>query len=890
MTDSRSEFSIGKWLRDFPERFRTAVAFLKDNAGSERPKAPPPAKAVKTGPKKAPLALSKKQRAMLSPLGLEAGPDGFLYLEKKIFSDRGVTIELAATASSAFDPADFANPEMKNADMARAWLTQERDDLAVKTKKSLLFADEALKRLVDAALSTDEQRWLGTTDAAMRQKYLAFPTTMLAPDAEAQAKRQLRELRAITGKARNDFLTKRVETLSKARFKGRTIYSRYIEAVPFLASRMELEFNVEKLLDDRELDRLVEEPDEKFPATLDAILTKSRASLLAKVDEQLKDLARRVKDLPHIELLTPDDIAATVAPYYGGLSRDLKKRRAKSALVAVEEKAREAKYHNDLAKLNERREAYADVASYYPVARKMKRELVLYVGPTNSGKTWRSLNALAEAESGVYLAPLRLLALEGQEELEKRGKATSFLTGEERDLKPDARFVSSTIEMLNLEAEVGAVVVDEVQLLADERRGWAWLAAVVGAPANKVIMTGSPDCVEIVKDLASYLGETLTIHECQRYTELRIADEPMRMRDVRRGMAIICFSRRDVLRIKNLIQENSEHKVAVVYGNLSPQVRREEARRFREGEADILVATDAIAMGLNLPVSEVLFYKTEKFNGEEMVPLTTSEVRQIGGRAGRFGFAQFGVVNALDAKSLAFIREALSGTPPMLEPPYYVAPGRNHVRIISDVLATTSLERILAFFDRAIEFSDERFARSNIDELSYLSTFVDERLPFLDVSERLTIASAPVAIRNETVVDWFLNRMLYCFKDPREEEEADPDHLDDLFTAARHFEHDAAKTLNELRDAEDYLKTLTIYAWLAFRYPEVFIRLDECEVRREAVSAFVERSLRSTQEKNCAACGVKLPADFAYKVCEDCHAKQKSGGGRDRNHSKRRRK
>jgi ATP-dependent RNA helicase SUPV3L1/SUV3 len=41
--------------------------------------------------------------------------------------------------------------------------------------------------------------------------------------------------------------------------------------------------------------------------------------------------------------------------------------------------------------------------------------------------------------SGAYLAPLRLLALEGQEEIEKRGRTASFITGEERDIREDAR-------------------------------------------------------------------------------------------------------------------------------------------------------------------------------------------------------------------------------------------------------------------------------------------------------------------------------------------------------------------------------------------------------------------------------------------------------------------
>lgn len=706
-------------------------------------------------------------------------------------------------------------------------------------------AEGALRALVDFVLRPAELRWLGDETEA-RLHYLQFPPEITAAEMTAQARRRYKDAQAAASKVRLQVLEKKVQKHSRAKLRGKTLYTRCRESVPLLSAVLELELNLERNLDHRELDRLIDEPDATFAAALDEVMSGSRSALVARVKDQLKDLTRRIRTLPHIELLTDDDVASTVAPYYGGLNRALKKRRARSALVAVEERAREAKYQDDLVKLNERRAAFADVASYYPLARSIKRQLVLYVGPTNSGKTWRALNDLAAAETGAYLAPLRLLALEGQEELEKRGKATSFLTGEERDIRPEASFISSTIEMLNLETPVGAVVIDEVQLLADERRGWAWLAAVLGAPAARVIMTGSPDCVEIVKSLAEYLKEELTVVECQRHNELRVAPAPMRLREIRPGTAIVCFSRRDVLRIKSTIQENSDLKVAVVYGNLSPQVRREEARRFRSGEAQILVATDAIAMGLNLPIMEVLFYKTEKFDGEAVNVLTPSEIRQIGGRAGRYGFAQFGVVNALSDQSLELIRDAVNGTAETLTPPFYVAPGHNHVRIISEVLKTTSLERILTFFDRAIEFSDERFARSNIDELSFLSTFVDQKLPYLDVTERLTIACAPVAIRNETVLHWFLNRMLPQFKNP-EGPDAEYDDLNDLFDAAHQFNKEGTANHFELLAAEDYLKTLTVYAWLAYRYPSVFDRIDECEERRELVNAFVERSLKTAK-------------------------------------------
>src|SRR3989338_11528692 len=71
---------------------------------------------------------------------------------------------------------------------------------------------------------------------------------------------------------------------------------------------------------------------------------------------------------------------------------------------------------------------------FFQVDREMKRKHKFFVGPTNSGKSYRGFNELARGSSGVYLPPLRLLALEGQEEIEKRGRICSLLTGEEMEV------------------------------------------------------------------------------------------------------------------------------------------------------------------------------------------------------------------------------------------------------------------------------------------------------------------------------------------------------------------------------------------------------------------------------------------------------------------------
>ena len=53
----------------------------------------------------------------------------------------------------------------------------------------------------------------------------------------------------------------------------------------------------------------------------------------------------------------------------------------------------------------------------YREARTLQRMFYLHIGPTNSGKTYTALRALKRARTGVYVAPLRLLALEVYEQV-----------------------------------------------------------------------------------------------------------------------------------------------------------------------------------------------------------------------------------------------------------------------------------------------------------------------------------------------------------------------------------------------------------------------------------------------------------------------------------------
>ena len=82
---------------------------------------------------------------------------------------------------------------------------------------------------------------------------------------------------------------------------------------------------------------------------------------------------------------------------------------------------------------------FNDYIQSFSQARTLNRRHHFYLGPTNSGKTYAALQALQQAESGVYLAPLRLLAMEVRDRLMTAGVPCNLITGEERVIISGAR-------------------------------------------------------------------------------------------------------------------------------------------------------------------------------------------------------------------------------------------------------------------------------------------------------------------------------------------------------------------------------------------------------------------------------------------------------------------
>ena len=96
----------------------------------------------------------------------------------------------------------------------------------------------------------------------------------------------------------------------------------------------------------------------------------------------------------------------------------------------------------------------------------------------NVSQTHQALERLRMADpqkgGGLYCGPLRLLAAEIYERLNKQGVYTDLLTGQEKIEVPFSTHLSCTLEMINTSRQYDVAVVDEIQMIGDLDRGFAW--------------------------------------------------------------------------------------------------------------------------------------------------------------------------------------------------------------------------------------------------------------------------------------------------------------------------------------------------------------------------------------------------------------------------------
>ena len=287
---------------------------------------------------------------------------------------------------------------------------------------------------------------------------------------------------------------------------------------------------------------------------------------------------------------------------------------------------------------------------WFPRTRGYHREFHVHVGPTNSGKTYHALKRLEEAERGVYAGPLRLLAHEVYMRLNARGKRCDLLTGDDRKVQIDNNqcdvrnpMISCTVEMLPVSDPFDVAVIDEIQMLGSEERGWAWTQALLGVMAKEVHVCGEERAVPIIQELVATCGDHIKVHRYERLSPLEMMPRSLEgdLSSLKKGDCIVGFSVVVLHSLRQLIETTLQRKCAIIYGSLPPETRTQQANLFNDpdNEYDFLVASNAVGMGLNLSIKRLIFQTAHRKIRGRLEAITVPEIKQIAGRAGRYSTA-----------------------------------------------------------------------------------------------------------------------------------------------------------------------------------------------------------------------------------------------------------
>ena len=469
-------------------------------------------------------------------------------------------------------------------------------------------------------------------------------------------------------------------------------------------------------------------------------------------------------------------------------------------------------------------------SNWYPDARSIKRKVIYHAGPTNSGKTYTALKSFQTSDSGIYCSPLKLLANEVYNKTNAIEAKCDLVTGEERkyanaDSVP-ANHMACTVEMTNLEKDYDVAVIDEIQMIKDQQRGWAWTRAFLGLKAKEIHLCGDQTAIDLISDLCFITQDEFQIFNYERLTPLHIMNKALESFDkVEPGDCFVCFSKNDIFSVvQNL--ENRGYDVAVIYGSMPPGVKLAQAARFNDpnDKCKILVATDAVGMGLNLNIRRVIFYSIRKPQHKEkksendkesmsMEFITPSQALQIAGRAGRFNTAfKDGLVTCFNKSDLSQLLEILKQPLEKTEKAG-LHPTADQIELFAYHLPDHSLSNLLKIFMSICKIDDGQYFLCNFDDIISLAEMIDH-IP-IKLRAKYTFATAPISLKQPFVCSCFV-RFVRSYSN---NEVITEEYLKKLLD----WPFKIPNNLNEVTHLENVYDVLDLYLWLGHRFPDVFL-------------------------------------------------------------------
>ncbi len=318
--------------------------------------------------------------------------------------------------------------------------------------------------------------------------------------------------------------------------------------------------------------------------------------------------------------------------------------------------------------------------------------------PTGSGKSLVGMAghfaAMARGERSFYTAPIKALVSEKFFALSRElgSDNVGMITGD-ASVNPDAPIICCTQEILaNLAlrrgaaADVGLAVVDEFHYYSDPQRGWAWQVPLLQLPNTQFLLMSATlgPTARFEEDLTARTGrDTVTVSSTERpvpldfdYRHSPIHESVEALLTTGRAPAyVVYFTQKSALEAaqsftslaictkdeKAAIKEAVgnfrfdspigkdlkrflSHGVGIHHAGLLPKYRLLMEKLAQQGLLKVIVGTDTLGVGVNVPIRSVLLTQLYKYDGQRVRILTVREFQQIAGRAGRKGFDDEGTV------------------------------------------------------------------------------------------------------------------------------------------------------------------------------------------------------------------------------------------------------
>lgn len=487
-----------------------------------------------------------------------------------------------------------------------------------------------------------------------------------------------------------------------------------------------------------------------------------------------------------------------------------------------------------------------------------ERRFILHIGGTNSGKTYTAIERLKSAAKGVYAGPLRLLALEVYDKMVEAGVPCNMVTGQEQYYTDNSRCIAATVEMVEPYEMYDIAVIDEVQMINDPYRGHIWLNLILRLQADEIHLCMAPEVENVVCSILDNNNEKYEIIRHERTTQLIFEDRPYNINtDITRGDALILFSKKEVLDVAARLEQKGI-KVSTIYGSLPPQIRKRQFEMFLSGETEVVVATDAIGLGVNLPIRRIVFMNISKFDGAHRRQLNEYEIRQIAGRAGRRGIYDYGYVTSTSQGNIDILKEQYG----MNHQVCYVRIGFPGALLDID----GPLDIILEEWDR-LQPESSTVRKIDIKEyvLKYRMLYPHrKRIEGFDDNRRLfELLSCDMDINNEQCAGLWLS---YCLN-----------YNADVSLEFPEFDNVYAVTL--LEKAESYYKQLDLYSQFSRRMGKI-TEEERLETAKQDTEKLINEELTGNKKnylRRCLRCNNILPVSYKGKYCGRC---EQSGHGR----------